>query len=83
VSGRENLVEMMFIDRNAAGIEFGDALAIDVRADYLVTCFGKTSSGDQADVSTTDDGKTQDKPSHDELRRAGPYTKRDLIAHCE
>lgn len=63
VDGRENLVEMMFVDRNAAGIELGNALAIDVRADYLVTCLGKASSGDQTDVSTPDDGKTQDEPS--------------------
>jgi hypothetical protein len=54
---------MMLVDRDAAGIELGDALAVDVRANYLVTCLGKASTGHQTDVSTTDDGKTQDGPS--------------------
>ncbi len=54
VGGRENLVEMMFVDRNAAGVELSDALAIDVRTHYLVSCFGKTSSGDESHVSTAD-----------------------------
>jgi hypothetical protein len=52
---------------DATGIELGNALAIDVRANDSVAAFGETSSGDQTDVTTTDDGKTQDKFS---LRRA-------------
>src|SRR6266704_692789 len=54
VGGRENLAEMMFVDRNAASVELSDALAIDVRTHYLVSCFGKTSSGDEPHVSTAD-----------------------------
>ena len=58
--GGENLVEVMLVDRDAAGFELGDALAIDVRANYLVSGFGEASSGDETHVPTTDDGKTQD-----------------------
>ena len=46
VSGGENLVEMMLVDRNAAGVELGDALAIDVRANYLVPRLGETCPSD-------------------------------------
>jgi len=51
---------VMLVDRDAAGIELGDALAIDVRANDLVSGFGEASSGDETYVPTTDDGKTQD-----------------------
>ena len=45
----------MLVNRNAAGIELGDALPIDVRANYVVSGLGKTSSGDQTYVPATDD----------------------------
>jgi len=41
VRGRENLIEVLLVDRDAAGIELGDALAIDVRANYLVPRLGE------------------------------------------
>ncbi len=63
VGGRKHLAEVMLVDRDAAGVKLGDALAINVRADYFVPCLGKTSSGDETHVSTTDDGKTQDELS--------------------
>jgi hypothetical protein len=63
VRGRQNLVEMMFVDRNAAGIELGDAFAIDVGANYFMASFGKASSGHETHVPTTDNGKTQDELS--------------------
>src|SRR2546430_9774363 len=46
VGRRENLIKMMFVDWDAAGVELGDALAIDVRANYFVSRFGKTGPGD-------------------------------------
>jgi hypothetical protein len=46
---------MMLGDRNAAGIELRDALAIDVRANYVVSCFGETRPGNQTYVSTAND----------------------------
>ncbi len=55
VGGGENLVEMMLVYRNAAGIELGDALAVDVRANDIVSGLGKASSGDETNVPTTDD----------------------------
>jgi len=55
VGGGENLVEMMLVDRNAAGVELGDALAIDVRANYLVPSFCETCPGDETHIPTTDD----------------------------
>jgi len=55
VGGRENLIEVMFVDRHSAGVELCDTLAIDIRANYLVSCFGKTSSGHETHVTTTDD----------------------------
>ena len=51
----EDLVKVMLVNRNAAGIELGDALPIDVRANYVVSGLGKTSSGDQTYVPATDD----------------------------
>ena len=55
VGGGENLIEMMLVYRNAAGIELGDALAVNIRADDIVAGLGKASSGDQTNVPTTDD----------------------------
>src|ERR1700674_2855671 len=54
VGRSENLVEVMLVDGDAAGIELGDALAIDVRANYLVSCVGEASSGDETHVPTSD-----------------------------
>ena len=54
-SGCEDLLKVMLVNRNAAGIELGDALPIDVRANYLVSGLGKTSSGDETYVPATDD----------------------------
>jgi len=46
VRGRENLIEVLLVDRDAAGIELGDALAINVRANYLVPRLGETCPSD-------------------------------------
>jgi hypothetical protein len=54
---------MMFVDWNAACIEPGDALSIDVRANHFMPSFRKASSGNETYVPTTDDGKTQDELS--------------------
>ena len=44
----------MLVDWYTTGVELCDALAIDVGADYLVSCFGKTSPSDKTHVTTTD-----------------------------
>jgi hypothetical protein len=49
---------MALVNRHSAGIEFGDAFTIDVRANDFVASLGEARSGNQAYVSTTDDGKT-------------------------
>jgi hypothetical protein len=46
---------MMLVDRDATGIELRDALAIDVRANYVVSRFGETRPGNQTHVSTAND----------------------------
>src|SRR5437667_418562 len=52
----------MFVDWDAAGVELCDALAIDVGANYFVSCFGKTSPGNETHVTTTDNRKPQANP---------------------
>jgi len=54
-SGHENLVEVLFVDGDATAVEFGDALAVNVRANHFVARFGETGSRDQPYVSTTND----------------------------
>src|SRR5712691_661207 len=54
-SGHENLVEVLFVDGDASGVELGDALAVNVRANHFVARFGETGSRDQPYVSTTND----------------------------
>jgi hypothetical protein len=49
------LAEVLLVDGDAAGIELGDTLAIDVRANNFVSRLGETSSGDESYVPTTDD----------------------------
>ena len=44
----------MLVDWYTTGVELCDALAIDVRANYFVSCFGKTSPGNETHVTTTD-----------------------------
>ena len=55
MSGRQDPIEMMFVDRDAACIQLGDALAIDIRANHVVPRLGETSPGDETHVPTTDD----------------------------
>lgn len=45
-SGFKNLTEMQLVDGNAAGVELGDALAIDIRADDLMARFRKAGTRD-------------------------------------
>ncbi len=52
VGGRKNLIEMMFVDWDAAGIELGDTLAIDVRTNHVVPRLGETCAGDETHVPT-------------------------------
>ncbi len=52
--GSEDLIKVMFVDWNATSIQLGDTVAINVRANYFVSCFGKTSPGDETHVATTD-----------------------------
>ena len=60
---------MALVDRNASGIQLGNALAIDVGAEDLVPGFRKAGAGNQANVSTANDAKAQEQsPSG----RAGP-----------
>jgi hypothetical protein len=54
---------VLLVDGDAAGIEFSDAIAVNIRANHLVSGFGETSSGDQADVATSNNRKTQDELS--------------------
>src|ERR1041385_3325625 len=61
--GGENLLEVLFINGHAACLELGNALFINVRANDFVTRFRKAGSGDQPDVSTSDDRKTQKRTS--------------------
>ena len=68
VSGREDLVEVMFVDRNATGIQLGNAFTIDVRANYFVSRLGKTSPGDKTHITATDDRKAQAKTPFNESR---------------
>jgi hypothetical protein len=49
------LVEVLLIDWDAAGIELGDPISVDVRANHFVPCLSKTSSRDQTYVPTSDD----------------------------
>jgi hypothetical protein len=37
---------MRFVDRDTTAIKLGDSLAIDVRANYVVSCLGETRPGD-------------------------------------
>ncbi len=61
MAGRVTHIEFLnngvktWIAYRRAGIELGDALLIDVRANYLVSGLGKTSSGDETYVPATDD----------------------------
>lgn len=55
VGGSENLVEMMLVNGDAAGVELGDALAIDVRANDFMTGLGETRTGDETHIPTSDD----------------------------
>src|SRR5437763_1407367 len=61
--GSENFFEVLFVDWYAAGLELGDAIAINVRADDFMSGLRQAGSGNKSDVSTSDDGKTQKKPS--------------------
>src|SRR5215831_13444197 len=70
--GNEDFFEMLFVNRHAAGIELGDALGVNVCADDFVACLSEASPGDQSNVSTSDDGKTQEEPSLLGLRAEAP-----------
>src|SRR6202521_1270083 len=57
--GSENLVKMRLINGHAAGLKLSDPCAIDVRANYLVSCFSETRSRYQADVATSNHREMQ------------------------
>jgi hypothetical protein len=57
--GSEHLVEMMLINGHTAGLELRDPCAIDIRANYLVSCFSETRSSYQANVATTNHREMQ------------------------
>src|SRR2546429_3066375 len=63
--GSENLFQVLFVNGHAAGLELGDAVAINVRADDFVPGLGKAGSRDQSDVPTSNDGNPQKKASFD------------------
>ena len=45
---------MLFVNGNNAGIQLGDALGIDVRANYLVSRFREARSSHQSYITTPD-----------------------------
>ena len=45
---------MLFVDGNNAGIQLGDALAIDVRANYVVSRFREARGSHQSYITTPD-----------------------------
>ena len=57
--GSQNLFEMFFINGHATVLELSNAVAINVRANDLVPRLGQAGSGDESDVSTSNDRETQ------------------------
>jgi hypothetical protein len=57
--GGEDLVEMKLKDGHVAGLKLCDPLAVDIRADHLMSRLGKTRASYQANVATTNHRETQ------------------------
>src|ERR1700719_4637540 len=52
--GCQDSIEMLFVNGNNAGIQLGDALGIDVHANYLVSRFREARSSNQSHITTPD-----------------------------
>jgi hypothetical protein len=45
---------MLFVNGHDAGLQFGDSLRIDIRANYVVTCFREARGRHQSHITTPD-----------------------------
>jgi len=58
-SGGEDGVEVALVDGDVPGIQAGDAVGVDVGADYFVARFREARGGDQAHIPTANHRKMQ------------------------
>src|SRR5262249_40994544 len=54
----ENFIEMFFVNRDLTGFELGDAIFVDIRAEDFVASRSEASAGNQAHITTSDNGQT-------------------------
>ena len=57
--GFQDVVEVMLVDGDISSIELGNSIRVDVGANDLMARFREAGTGDEADITTTNDTKVQ------------------------